>query len=223
MVRPGNIDIAAICDLGLKLAPASRHHSGRSASASRAAAAGAWSHDPSGHRSGRERRAQQPDRRGLGALHQQLGEIWPTAHRFDGNTGGALRRFRHVGPPPDRLQRRDNGTPARAIPWASSTNAAIGIQDGRIVRIGKRTELAGFRATEVVPLDGAWVTPGTDRLPHPFGVRRQPRRRACDAPRRCVLRGDRQGRRRHRLDRRQDPRCVGDGADLERPGGGCTR
>ena len=39
-------------------------------------------------------------------------------------------------------------------------NAAIGIVDGRIVRVGKRTELAGFRAREVVALGGAWVTPG---------------------------------------------------------------
>ena len=39
-------------------------------------------------------------------------------------------------------------------------NAAIGIVDGRIVRVGKRTELAGFRAKEVVALGGAWVTPG---------------------------------------------------------------
>ena len=38
--------------------------------------------------------------------------------------------------------------------------AAIGVQDGRIVRVGKRTELSGFRAQEVVPLGGAWVTPG---------------------------------------------------------------
>jgi imidazolonepropionase len=39
-------------------------------------------------------------------------------------------------------------------------NAAIGIQDGRIVRVGSRTELAGNRAREVLPLGGAWVTPG---------------------------------------------------------------
>jgi imidazolonepropionase len=39
-------------------------------------------------------------------------------------------------------------------------NAAIGISDGKIVRVGKRTELAGFRAKEVVALGGAWVTPG---------------------------------------------------------------
>ena len=39
-------------------------------------------------------------------------------------------------------------------------NAAIAIEDGRILRVGKRTELAGFRATEVVALGGAWVTPG---------------------------------------------------------------
>lgn len=39
-------------------------------------------------------------------------------------------------------------------------NGAIGIADGRIVRVGKRTELAGYRAKEVVALGGAWVTPG---------------------------------------------------------------
>ena len=39
-------------------------------------------------------------------------------------------------------------------------NAAIGIDDGRIVRVGKRTELAGFRAKEVIACGGAWITPG---------------------------------------------------------------
>ena len=39
-------------------------------------------------------------------------------------------------------------------------NGAVGIADGRIVRVGKRTELAGFRAKEVVALGGAWITPG---------------------------------------------------------------
>ncbi|QNM81929.1 imidazolonepropionase [Sphingomonas sabuli] len=39
-------------------------------------------------------------------------------------------------------------------------DGAIAIQDGRIVRAGRRTELAGNRAREVVPLGGAWVTPG---------------------------------------------------------------
>ena len=50
--------------------------------------------------------------------------------------------------------------PAPGNPLGIMANAAIGIQDGRIVRVGKRTELAGFRAREVVPLGGAWVTPG---------------------------------------------------------------
>ena len=45
-------------------------------------------------------------------------------------------------------------------PLGVMTNAAIGIVDGCIVRVGKRTELAGFRAREVVALGGAWVTPG---------------------------------------------------------------
>ena len=45
-------------------------------------------------------------------------------------------------------------------PLGIVTNAAIGIADGRIVRVGKRAELAGFRAAEVTALGGAWVTPG---------------------------------------------------------------
>ena len=39
-------------------------------------------------------------------------------------------------------------------------NGAIGIADGKIVRVGKRTELAGYRAKQVDALAGAWVTPG---------------------------------------------------------------
>src|SRR6185437_6008766 len=39
-------------------------------------------------------------------------------------------------------------------------HGAIGIADGKIVRVGKRTEMAGFRATQVDALGGAWVTPG---------------------------------------------------------------
>ena len=50
--------------------------------------------------------------------------------------------------------------PARGDPLGIVANGAIGIQDGRVVRVGKRTELAGFKAAEVVPLGGAWVTPG---------------------------------------------------------------
>src|SRR3954454_24391516 len=39
-------------------------------------------------------------------------------------------------------------------------NGAIGIADGKVVRVGKRTELAGYRAKSVDALGGAWVTPG---------------------------------------------------------------
>lgn len=48
----------------------------------------------------------------------------------------------------------------RANPLGITHNGAIGISDGKIVRVGKRTELAGYRAREVVALGGAWVTPG---------------------------------------------------------------
>ncbi|MBA3511862.1 imidazolonepropionase [Sphingomonas sp.] len=50
--------------------------------------------------------------------------------------------------------------PAPGDPLGVIRNGSIGIQDGKVVRVGKRTELAGFRAKEVVALDGAWVTPG---------------------------------------------------------------
>jgi imidazolonepropionase len=39
-------------------------------------------------------------------------------------------------------------------------NGAVGIADGKVVRVGKRTELAGYRAAQVDALGGAWVTPG---------------------------------------------------------------
>ena len=49
---------------------------------------------------------------------------------------------------------------AHGNPLGIVENGAIGIADGKVVRVGKRTELAGFRAKEVVALGGAWVTPG---------------------------------------------------------------
>jgi imidazolonepropionase len=50
--------------------------------------------------------------------------------------------------------------PAIDAPFGAIENGAIGIQDGRIVRVGRRTELAGYQAKKVEPLNGAWVTPG---------------------------------------------------------------
>jgi len=50
--------------------------------------------------------------------------------------------------------------PAPGNPLGLIENGAIAIADGKILRVGKRTELAGFRAKEVVALGGAWVTPG---------------------------------------------------------------
>jgi imidazolonepropionase len=39
-------------------------------------------------------------------------------------------------------------------------DAMIAIDGGRIARVGRRVEMAGFRAREVTNLGGAWVTPG---------------------------------------------------------------
>ena len=50
--------------------------------------------------------------------------------------------------------------PAVEAPFGTIENGAIGIADGRIVRVGRRTELAGYQAKKVEPLHGAWVTPG---------------------------------------------------------------
>jgi len=49
-----------------------------------------------------------------------------------------------------------------AVPGAFGAieDAAVGIQDGRVVRIGRRIELAGYRAARLDNLGGAWVTPG---------------------------------------------------------------
>jgi imidazolonepropionase len=51
----------------------------------------------------------------------------------------------------------DPGVPGA---FGAIENGAIGIQDGRIVRVGRRTELAGYQAQSVEKLGGAWVTPG---------------------------------------------------------------
>ena len=50
--------------------------------------------------------------------------------------------------------------PSGDDPLGLVRNAAIGIVDGKIVRIGPRTELAGMRAKVTTPLGGALVTPG---------------------------------------------------------------
>lgn len=50
--------------------------------------------------------------------------------------------------------------PAVAGAFGTIEDAAIGIHEGRIVRIGRRIELAGYRAGRIDNLGGAWVTPG---------------------------------------------------------------
>jgi imidazolonepropionase len=63
----------------------------------------------------------------------------------------------------DRLLTNCNlATMDPAVPGAFGAieDGAIGIQDGRIVRVGRRIDLAGYRAARVQPLGGAWVTPG---------------------------------------------------------------
>jgi imidazolonepropionase len=63
----------------------------------------------------------------------------------------------------DRLLTNCNvATMDAAVPGAFGAieDGAIGIQDGRIVQVGRRIDLAGYRARSVERLGGAWVTPG---------------------------------------------------------------
>lgn len=50
--------------------------------------------------------------------------------------------------------------PAIDAPFGAIIDGAIGIQDARIIRVGRRVELAGYRAKSIEPQGGAWVTPG---------------------------------------------------------------
>ena len=50
--------------------------------------------------------------------------------------------------------------PSIGAPFGAIEDAAIGIVDGRIVRVGRRVDLAGYRAAKVEPMGGAWITPG---------------------------------------------------------------
>src|SRR5687768_9710618 len=50
--------------------------------------------------------------------------------------------------------------PSPGNPLGIIEQGPIGIQDRRIVRAGKRAELAGYKARDVLALGGAWVTPG---------------------------------------------------------------
>ena len=50
--------------------------------------------------------------------------------------------------------------PTVGTPFGAIEDGAIGIQDGRILRVGRRVELAGYQAKQVEPLGGAWITPG---------------------------------------------------------------
>ena len=51
-------------------------------------------------------------------------------------------------------------TAAPGDPLGIIEDGAIAIADGRILRVGRRAELAGNRVREVLALGGAWVTPG---------------------------------------------------------------
>ena len=132
-----------------------------------------------GHRARLHRRAEQA-RPARSHRRSEVGDRFP-AHALLLHAATAKKRAMW-----DRLLADCNiATMDPAVPGAFGAieDGAIGIQDGRIVRVGRRIELAGYQAKKVEPLGGAWVTPGPDRLPHPSGLRRQPRGRVRAAAR----------------------------------------
>ena len=66
--------------------------------------------------------------------------------------------------------------PSGNFPFEIIDNGAMGIADGKIVRVGKRTELAGYHARKVACARRGMGQPGPDRLPH------APRSSAATAP-----------------------------------------
>ena len=103
-----------------------------------------------------------------------------------------------------RLPPRDDGAgrrspTARSRTARSASRTAASPGSGRAAELPDRPERRRETRRSAA---GRWITPGPDRLPHPPRLRRRPRARVRAAPRGRDLRGDRPGRRRHRLDRR---------------------
>ena len=66
--------------------------------------------------------------------------------------------------------------PAVEAPFGAIENGAIGIQDGRIVRVGRRDRARRLPGEEGRAARGRLGDAGPGRLPHPSRLRRQPRR-----------------------------------------------
>ncbi len=57
-------------------------------------------------------------------------------------------------------------------PYGEVRDGAVGIRAGMIAWVGRRADLPrDFAASRIVECDGAWLTPGIDRLPHPSRLR----------------------------------------------------
>ena len=164
----------------------SRRRSGRSASGSARSSSGARSHAPGVTDPAASGAPTSP----TGALgvsaDEQVGKVGPAAHRFDPSSRARLRR-RACGTACSSTATSRRWSRCRAIRSGIIDNGAIGIagrQDRprrQAHRTGRLPRQGGRRARR--RLGHA----GPDRLPHPSRVRRHPRRRACDAPRRRDL------------------------------------
>jgi hypothetical protein len=121
-------------------------HSGRSVATYRGAVAAPGRRRPGVNRSCRERGATRPTGASRPAVRRDRSD-WANPPCFDRSNSPRLRR-RTCGTGCSSTATSRPSRNGRQCARASR-NAAIGIADGKVVRVGKRTELAGFRAKQV--------------------------------------------------------------------------
>ena len=108
-----------------------------------------------------------------------------------------------VGPPLHRCAAGDDGLERPALRGGGGHGPGGEERYHRLARPGERPPAPQCRASG--PAGGALDDTRPDRLPHPSGLRRQPRRRVRAAPHRRDLSGDRPRRRGHRRDGGRHP------------------
>ena len=150
---------------------------------------------------GRARGSPPPRRRGVRPLPCVSGSIAVVNTAFDLLITGA-----HLA------------TMEGTAPYGAIRDGAIGIVGGTIAWVGAERDLPrDVSAQRSLHAQGAWATPGIDRLPYASRLRRRSRRRVRGAPQRRHLRGDRAGGRRHQGHRQGDPRGERGGAGRGEP------
>ena len=181
-----------------------------------------------GHRARAHRRAEQSERRRDRSRTRRsaiAGQPPDCECRFMAwtFTPAFANKASHVGPPPYRLQYRDDGSGRSTPRSARSRMARSRSWTAASSRVGKRVELRRRPRARSRAAGRRLGHARAGRLPHPSRLRRQPRRRVRAKAAGRELRGDRARRRRHRLDRAGDPRSLARIAGRRRRGRGSRR